>query len=256
MWKARKKRRLLAGEQEFLCHHPSWALVFQEKWDRSVSSAGAENWNNFTGSKRGQSCIRINPDHCGCYTDRATFHFLARAKLKEPLQVALVTSILSLERHTSLPPSSVTLHPQDSAILWPRACDWELGLLIRDKTMGKSNKQANKHNHLFRGQSLSNTQGKGSHRNHDRFYVHCCSAVPVYRWCWAGSNIDLCWMFWSYPITLRKESLHLHLTQQSKGPPHAVLQITVQLKWFILSEPQDFIAEESKEKTELFSQRH
>lgn len=143
MWKARKKRRLLAGEQEFLCHHPSWALVFQEKWDRSVSSAGAENWNNFTGSKRGQSCIRINPDHCGCYIDRATFHFLARAKLKEPLQVALVTSILSLERHTSLPPSSVTLHPQDSAILWPRACDWELGLLIRDKTMGKSNKQAN-----------------------------------------------------------------------------------------------------------------
>lgn len=92
-------------------------------------------------TSQGQSCIRINPDHCGCFTDRATFPFLARAKLKEPLQVTLVTSILSLERQTSLPLSSVTLHPQDPAILWPRACDWELGLLIRDKTIGKSNKQ-------------------------------------------------------------------------------------------------------------------
>lgn len=53
-------------------------------------------------AKQDESCIKIDSGHFDYLTDVTTSHFLARAKLKEPLEVALVTSIPSLERQTSL----------------------------------------------------------------------------------------------------------------------------------------------------------
>lgn len=41
-------------------------------------------------AKQDESCIKIDSGHFDYLTDMITSHFLARAKLKEPLQVALV----------------------------------------------------------------------------------------------------------------------------------------------------------------------
>lgn len=56
-------------------------------------------------AKQDESCIKTDS---GNSADMTTAHFLARVKLKELLHVALVTSISSLERQTSLSPATIT----------------------------------------------------------------------------------------------------------------------------------------------------
>lgn len=57
-----------------------------------------------------------------------------------------MTSSLSLESQTSLPPATFICKTLPSGLrhlLTLRACDWEFCPLIRDETIGKPNKQAN-----------------------------------------------------------------------------------------------------------------
>lgn len=53
-------------------------------------------------AKQDESFIEIDSGHFDYLTDTTTSHFLAKAKLEQPLQVALVTSISWSERQTSL----------------------------------------------------------------------------------------------------------------------------------------------------------
>ena len=58
-------------------------------------------------AKQDERCIKTDSGHFDYLTDTTTSHFLARAKLEEPLQVALVTSIPPLVRQTFLSSATV-----------------------------------------------------------------------------------------------------------------------------------------------------
>lgn len=95
-----------SGIEEFLCQHPSLTSCFPGKarqvrvlpqcWGTETISQG------LPALKQDGSCIKIDSSHFEYLSDTTISQFLATAKIKELLQVVLLTSTPSLERQTSL----------------------------------------------------------------------------------------------------------------------------------------------------------
>lgn len=100
-----------SGIEEFLCQHPRLTSCFPGKarqvcvlpqcWGTETISQG------LTASKQDGSCIKIDSSRFEYLSDPTISQFLATAKIKELLQVVLLTSTPSLERQTSLSSATV-----------------------------------------------------------------------------------------------------------------------------------------------------